>query len=106
MPMEKEITIANENGSWETYSIRKWENRKRYQAFCEKEIRANIPGKIVNIFPEAKTGYNVTVGTRLLELEAMKMINTVVAPINGKIKEIRVKLGDEVGKNELLISFD
>lgn len=103
--MENEITLSNENGSWQTMSTKKWQQRKSYKAENPKEIRAAIPGKIVRVLEEAREGNKVKAGTPLLELEAMKMVNTLTAPIDGEIKEIAVTEGSEVGKSELLISF-
>lgn len=103
---EPEITLSNEHGSWQTLSTSKWEKRKPYAPRDEKEVRAMIPGKIVKIFAEAAAGATVVRGTALLELEAMKMVNTIAAPLSGRIKEIAVKEGMEVSKNALLISFE
>ncbi len=104
--MEKEIILENENGSWQTLSTQKWERRKLYQPVSDKEIKASIPGKVVQVFSAAQAGQEVKKGTPLLELEAMKMVNTIASPIDGKIKEVCVKAGEDVGKNELLISFE
>lgn len=104
--MEKEIILANENGSWATLTTQKWEQRKPYRPIDSKEIKAAIPGKVVRMFDAAQPGQEIKKGTPLLELEAMKMVNTIASPTDGKIKEVCVKAGDDVGKNELLISFE
>ena len=41
----------------------------------------------------------------MLVLEAMKMENDILSPINGTIKAINIKAGDRVAKNELIIEF-
>ena len=64
---------------------------------------AFIPGTIKQIY--IKPRKRVKEGDKLLVLEAMKMKNDIVAPINGTIKTINVKVGDRVAKNELLIEF-
>ena len=38
----------------------------------------------------------------IANLEAMKMENAIIAPFNGEIQQIRVKLNDFVGKGQPL----
>lgn len=102
--MENEITLSNENGSWQTLPTKKWSMRKQYERTNEKEIRATLPGTIVKLL--VKEGQEVKSGTPLMELEAMKMVSTIGATRAGKIGKISVKEGQEVSKSELLISFD
>ena len=104
--MDKEITLKNVHGNWQTLSTIKWEQRKPYQPNDEKEIKSAIPGRIVRMFEASQVGNEVKKGTPLLELEAMKMENTIASPIDGKIRLVSVKEGEEVGKSELLISFE
>jgi biotin carboxyl carrier protein len=42
----------------------------------------------------------------LLVLEAMKMNNMVISPIEGIIKEVKVQQGNRVAKDQLLLEFD
>lgn len=105
-PMDKEITLKNANGNWQTLTTLKWEQRKPYTPNNEKEIKSEIPGKIVRMFEASKAGHTVKKGTPLLEIEAMKMVNTIASPIDGKIQKVSVREGEEVGKSELLISFE
>ncbi|MFA8449790.1 MAG: biotin/lipoyl-containing protein [Bacteroidales bacterium] len=79
-------------------------NRKPYKAKDEKEIPAYIPGTVIEFF--VKEGDKVEVGDKLLILQAMKMNNTITAPISGVIKEIRVEAGQRVAKNDLMIVFE
>ena len=52
----------------------------------------------------AKEGAKVKKGDELMVLEAMKMGNSITAPVSGVIKSVNVKEGDTVlGKQTLLV---
>jgi biotin carboxyl carrier protein len=89
---------------YETKLTRKFRLRKKYEAPNPKLLGAFIPGIIQSI--NVKDGQYVKEGECLLILEAMKMKNCVQAHQPGKIKEIKIKLGDMVTKNQLLIEFE
>lgn len=82
----------------------KFKNREHWQRPDEKRVEAIIPGTIQRII--AKEGDQVTAGTPLLILEAMKMRNEVLSPLNGMIKKIYVSEGEMVPKSHLLIEID
>lgn len=67
------------------------------------EIKAPMPGLVLNIMVEA--GQEVNKGDNLLVLEAMKMENIIKSPSSGTVKKVQVSKGDKVEKNELLIQF-
>ncbi|MCD6245693.1 acetyl-CoA carboxylase biotin carboxyl carrier protein subunit [candidate division WOR-3 bacterium] len=69
----------------------------------KKIIKAFIPGNIKAVF--VKEGDKVVLGQKLLVLEAMKMENEILAPVNGVVKKINVKLEDRVGKDQILIEL-
>ncbi|MBL7105777.1 MAG: biotin/lipoyl-binding protein, partial [Bacteroidales bacterium] len=52
-----------------------------------------------------KKGKKVKEGDKLLILEAMKMKNDIVSPVNGTIKKINVKEGSRVTKKDILIEL-
>lgn len=97
-------TLIINDTVYTTKLTNKYKLRKPYVAPDPKKILAFIPGIIQNI--AVKKGQQVKEGDQLLILEAMKMKNTLTAPINGKIKEIKVKCGDMVLKNQLLIELE
>ena len=68
-----------------------------------KEIKAPMPGLILNIMVEV--GKEVKKGEPLLILEAMKMENVIKSPVEGVIKSIKVEKGKSVEKNQILIQF-
>jgi len=82
----------------------KFRNRELWQKPDVKKIIAVIPGTIQRIM--AHEGDEVTSGTPLLILEAMKMRNEVLAPFSGIVAKIYVKEGEMVPKSCLLIEMD
>ncbi|HAF07295.1 MAG: acetyl-CoA carboxylase biotin carboxyl carrier protein subunit [bacterium] len=64
------------------------------------EIIAPIPGIITKIF--VKENDQITSGSVLMILEAMKMKNKIYSKVEGQIKEIFVKEGERVVKNQKL----
>jgi biotin carboxyl carrier protein len=88
---------------YETRLTKKYANRKIYQPVNHKKVIAFIPGLIQQV--HVKVGDKVKRGDKLLVLEAMKMQNSVVAPIDGKVCVVP-ELGTLVKKNELLVEFD
>ena len=89
---------------YETKLTRKFRHRKKYEAPNPKLLGAFIPGIIQSI--NVKNGQPIKEGECMIILEAMKMKNCVLAHQDGKIKEVKVKLGEMVIKNQLLIEFE
>ena len=67
------------------------------------EIHALIPGLVSQLF--VNKGDNVTIGQKLIILEAMKMENEIDSPISGIIKNIYIYPGDKVNKGELIMEI-
>jgi pyruvate carboxylase len=63
-------------------------------------VGAPIPGAVTSITHEP--GQSVKKGERLLIMEAMKMQTTVYAPVDGKLQELLVSVGDTVDAKDLL----
>lgn len=66
-------------------------------------VNAPLPGLIVEIF--VKEGQQIKSGEKLLVLEAMKMENSILAPITGTVEKISVKVGDSVNGKQPMISI-
>ena len=79
----------------------KFRNRVNWQRPDVRKVDAVIPGNIQCII--VKEGDELAQGTPLLILEAMKMRNVIVAPIQGVVKKIYVSEGDQVSKAHLLV---
>lgn len=63
-----------------------------------------MPGAVVSVNVQA--GQTVVDGQDLCVIEAMKMQNILKSERDGKIKSVRVKSGDSVSVDELLIEFE
>jgi geranyl-CoA carboxylase alpha subunit len=70
---------------------------------ADGSLRAPTMGRVLALFVEV--GMSVEPGQRLLKLEAMKIESTITAPIAGSISEIRVRVGDQVDKRQLLVTI-
>lgn len=66
-------------------------------------VRAPMPGLIIGLM--VKDGDQVKAGDTLLILEAMKMENIIKAPGEATVKSVKVKMGEGVEKNQVLIEF-
>ncbi|MCK4748790.1 MAG: acetyl-CoA carboxylase biotin carboxyl carrier protein subunit [Bacteroidales bacterium] len=86
-----------------TRLTKKFVNRKSWQRPDNRKLPAVIPGTIQKIM--VKEGDEVILGTPLLILEAMKMRNEVLSPMDGVILKIHVSEGDLVPRNHLLLEF-
>ena len=70
----------------------------------EKEIiKAPMPGKIIDVL--VREGATVLRGEPLAILEAMKMQNEIISPVNGIIEKISAKPNTNVMKDDLLIEI-
>jgi biotin carboxyl carrier protein len=96
--------IALENGVFDTHVTRKFSLRKPYEKQDPGVIKAVIPGAVTEIV--AKVGETVKQGDTLLILEAMKMLNRVIAPHNGTVNAIYVSAGEKVTKGQVLIEVE
>lgn len=67
------------------------------------EVKAPMPGLVIRIL--VAEGDEVEKGGNLFVLEAMKMENIIKAPADVKIRSIKVKSGDKVEKNQVVMIF-
>lgn len=89
----------------EVYSFRVTDEREAVledsaQAMGRVEIKAPMPGLVVEILQEE--GSEVDSGRGVMVLEAMKMQNEIASPSSGRITSIPVKAGDSVNAGQLL----
>ena len=68
------------------------------------ELKAPMPGLVLRIL--AEEGQTIKNGDSLLVLEAMKMENVLKSMGDEIIKQLKVKAGDKVEKNQLLIVME
>lgn len=67
-------------------------------------IKAPMPGLIIDVM--VKTGQEITEGTPLMVLSAMKMENIILAQGDGTIKSIEVKKDAAVEKGQIIIEME
>lgn len=66
----------------------------------DRNLTSQIPGRVVNI--AAKAGTEVKKGDVIVVLESMKMQVAVKAHKDGSLKEIKVKQGASVARNDVV----
>ncbi len=66
-------------------------------------IKSPLPGTILNVI--VKEGDRVSIGQKLIVLEAMKMENNVNADKEGVVTSIKVKQGDAVLEGDVLLEI-
>ncbi|MDR2926976.1 MAG: acetyl-CoA carboxylase biotin carboxyl carrier protein subunit [Cytophagaceae bacterium] len=64
-------------------------------------IKSPLPGTILDIF--VKVGDKVTIGQKILMLEAMKMENNIESDKAGTVTEIKISKGSAVMEGDILI---
>jgi glutaconyl-CoA decarboxylase len=67
------------------------------------EVRAPISGLVLSV--EVTPGQQVTAGTVLLVVEAMKMENEIFAPCDGTVKSVAVEPQQEIAQGALLVTL-
>ena len=102
--MDDRDKLIIENSEYYTEVPESYKNRKLYTPVNRKEVLAMIPGTILDIF--VKEGQELQVGDQVMILEAMKMRNMVASSFPGIVKSIKVKSGDMVRKDQLLVEFE
>ena len=71
---------------------------------AEKEyVKAPMPGKIIDVL--VREGSQVLRGEPMLILEAMKMQNEIISPVNGHIVKISAKPNTNVMKDDMLVEI-
>jgi biotin carboxyl carrier protein len=89
---------------YETFHTRKYERRRPYVAPDPKKLRCVIPGVILKIHVHASK--KVMRGEPVMVLEAMKMQNDILSPVDGRVKTVLVTSGQMVMKGDLLIEYE
>jgi len=69
----------------------------------QQEVAAPMPGQVLK--SHVQEGDEVSEGSPLITLQAMKMENVVQSLTAGTVESIHVSVGDTVSKGDILISF-
>jgi len=83
---------------------RKEHLKKTNQLQISSHVQAPMPGKISEIL--IAQGSQVEKGTALILLEAMKMQNQILSSQSGTVGKIRVRTGESVMVNQVLIEME
>ena len=67
-------------------------------------VKAPLPGTVLQVL--VRVGERVTIGQKLLTMEAMKMENNVLSEKDGTVKAIHVKPGATVLQNDILAEIE
>ncbi len=99
-----EIVFNNISSSFSVETPFSLDRIKKLEATKPKSertfLKAPMPGKIINIL--SAEGTKVQRGETIVVLEAMKMENEILSPINGIVSKISVKPNDNVMKDDVL----
>jgi biotin carboxyl carrier protein len=87
-----------------TQYTKKYQQRQSWSKPDPKKVVSFIPGTIRQVL--VRSGDIVAATDKLLVLEAMKMMNSIYSPIDGKIRSVTVKEGDRVPKGMVMIEFE
>ncbi len=82
---------------------KKYQVRKPYAKPEKNKIYSFIPGTIIRI--DASVGQCVKKGDSILVLEAMKMENIILSPVEGVVKAINIKQGERVPRGKLMVEL-
>ena len=66
-------------------------------------VKSPLPGTVLDIY--VNVGDVVTVGQKLIMLEAMKMENIIDSDLAGTITEIKARKGDSIMEGDVLITI-
>jgi biotin carboxyl carrier protein len=66
-------------------------------------IKAPMPGKIIDVL--VREGSNVLRGEPVVILEAMKMQNEILSPVNGVIVKVSARANTNVMKDDMLVEI-
>jgi biotin carboxyl carrier protein len=69
----------------------------------EFHLKAPMPGLIVTV--HVRDGQEVKKGDRMIVLESMKMQNEISSPTDGTVRTLRIKPGDSVDQNQVLLTL-
>lgn len=97
------VTFVVHTAKYRTLPTKKYLNRKKWIPRDFKQVFAGIPGAVHKIY--IKPGSKVKKGDLLMELEAMKMYNKILSPMDGVVKSVLVEEKMKVGKNQLLLEL-
>ena len=86
------------------FSLKRMKVLSSKRGKVEREyIKAPMPGKIIDVL--VREGSNVVKGEPVVILEAMKMQNELLSPVNGTVVKVSAKPNTNVMKDDLLVEI-
>jgi len=83
------------------FSLKRMKVLNSVKGKTEKEsVKAPMPGKIIDVL--VREGITVRKGEPLVILEAMKMQNEILSPVNGQVIKVLAKANTNVMKDDIL----
>ncbi|MBB5491873.1 acetyl/propionyl/methylcrotonyl-CoA carboxylase subunit alpha [Nocardiopsis metallicus] len=73
-------------------------------AAADGTVRSPMPGTVLDV--PVRVGQEVTAGTTLVVVEAMKMEHSVAAPVDGTVTTVAVRPGSSVPMDAVLVTVD
>lgn len=98
--MEK---IQLQSGAYETTLNKMYRGRKPWMPADPKHLLSYIPGEVIRL--DVAEGQKVRQGDQLMMYKAMKMENRILSPLDGTIRAIHVRVGENLPKGALMIEF-
>ncbi|MCK9303809.1 MAG: acetyl-CoA carboxylase biotin carboxyl carrier protein subunit [Bacteroidales bacterium] len=95
------LQITQQGRKYKTTLTNKYKNRKIWKNPDPREIYSVIPCTVSALY--TSEGAKIEKGDKILEFEAMKMKNILIAPFSGKVEKIFVKQGDKIAKGFLML---
>jgi biotin carboxyl carrier protein len=86
------------------FSMKRMKVLNKQKGKAEKEyVKAPMPGKIIDVL--VREGSQVLRGESVVILEAMKMQNEILSPVNGHIVKISARSNTNVMKDDVLVEI-
>jgi len=89
---------------YKTKLSKKYLARQKWEPDVPGQVKSFLPGTVIKVHVKPKQ--KVKEGELLLIHEAMKMLNRVVAPVTGTVKNVHVQKGQQIPKNFLMIEIE
>ncbi len=103
MEKQKLESLPLQSGVYETTLNRMYRSRKPYVPANPKHLLSFIPGEVIQV--DVQEGQQVREGDQLMMYKAMKMENRILSPVDGRVRAIHVKVGENLPKGALMIEF-
>ena len=96
-------SLVIDGTKYRTTLNKKYSARKPYSKPEKNKVYSFIPGTIIKV--NVTKGQCVKKGDSLLVLDAMKMENIILSPLEGIVKTINVKEGERIPKGTLMVEI-